>query len=337
MNKLYALLPKVELHCHLDGSVDRETLKKIYAHNNEQLPFSDRELDKLMIAPMKCKDLSEYLNAFPIVTKALRSKEALKLALYSLIKQAEKENLLYLEIRFSPWHLSTDTFSMEEIVDAVLQAWDEISRHTFLEVGFILCMMRGREEVINKEVLSLAKKYKNQGIVGIDLAGNELKYPTIDYRDLFDIACNFQLPFTIHAGETGNWQNIEDAINFGAQRIGHGLACIYNEWTLNAVIEKQVLLELCPICNIQTGAIPSWGKYPIPIFKRRGVRYCINTDNRTVSNTTLANEYQQVLTNVSQLSLSELKKLNVQAMKYSFASKQTIDKVSEQILNYKIE
>lgn len=335
--KRYLELPKVELHCHLDGSVDRETLKKIYCYNGEELPFSNDELDKLMIAPKKCRDLKEYLDAFPIVTRALHTNEALKLALYSLVKQAEAESLLYIEIRFSPWHLSTEIFSMEDVVESVLQSWDEISKTTSLEVGFILCLMRGRTEEINKEVVLLAHKYRENGIVGIDLAGNELKYATIDYRKLFDLACDLQIPFTIHAGETGNWQNISDAISFGAKRIGHGLACIYNEWTLNAVIEKQVLLELCPICNIQTGAIPSWGKYPIPIFNRRGVRYCINTDNRTVSNTTLANEYQKVSTNVSQLSLSELKKLNVQAMKYSFASKQMIDKVSEQILNYKIE
>lgn len=287
-------IPKVELHCHLDGSVSVNAVHAIYEYQGNVFNYSEEILSKLIVAPEKCKNLNEYLKCFPIINQALTTKIALQLALFDLVYQAVQENVVYLEIRFSPKHLESNLLEMEETVEVLCETKLLLEKYYKIGIGFILCCMKGQSIKTNKTVLSLAKKYLNYGVVAIDLAGNESKYPIKDYQWLFKRAEDSGIPFTIHAGETGSVQNVIDSANYGAFRIGHGIAAMKSIKTMQLIVDKGIMLEMCPVSNIQTGACKSWEEYPVLDFLDNGIDISINTDNRTVSNTSLSNEWIKI-------------------------------------------
>lgn len=130
------------------------------------------------------------------------------------------------------------------------------------------------------------------GVCAADLAGAEVPYPMSGFMELFKYAKQLGLPFTIHAGECGNAQNIIDAVEAGAARIGHGIAMRGHDDLERQLSAKGIGIELCPISNLQTKAVASADEYPIREFLDAGLKVTINTDNRTVSNTTLSKELE---------------------------------------------
>ncbi|MGM0125574.1 adenosine deaminase [Enterococcus sp. AZ194] len=331
MSDFFYRAPKIELHCHLDGSITPAVIKKMIDLSSSQLEITEEELLKKVRAPEKCQNLTEYLSCFPLVTSVLNTRTALKLALRDVMDQAAKENILYQEIRFSPKYLSTDDFSMEEVVESLVQAKSEVEADFSVSIGLIVCCMRGHEEATNLEVIRLAKKYQAYGIVGIDLAGNEIKYPTKDYQKLFSYAETVGLPYTIHAGETGNIENVRYALEFGAKRIGHGIALAKDRSLMKIAETKEVILEMCPVCNIQTGASANWLAYPTSEFDEMGIKYCFNTDNRTVSNTTLTREFTEIDQYKQTMNESKVKNQTLQAVDYLFLAEAEKQKLRERI------
>lgn len=310
-------LPKVELHCHLDGSIRKETLRNIYVDQDNPLHLSDEALHQAMTAAKQCS-LTEYLSCFRIVSSGLHTQQALQLALLDVAQQAAEENVLYLEIRLSPMHLTTEKFSLEDVSEALITAADISERRYDIQLGLIFCCMRQQSESQNKLVIDLAKKYLGKRVVAVDLAGDELKFPTEAYSSLFAYASRLGIPYTIHAGETGSLQSALIAIDFGAKRIGHGIALAQSQKGMEIAKKQEILLEMCPVCNIQTGAAANWQNYPVEIFSKNNLAICFNTDNRTVSNTTLTNEFFQVDQNSYSLSEKRILQQTKTAISYLF-------------------
>lgn len=278
-------IPKVELHCHLDGSVSLDFLENIYSRGRE-------DLRREVMAPELCENLTEYLNCFPLLTRSLSTERSLIEAVLDLAVQAAKENVIYLEVRFSPYYVSNNNMSEQQAVQAVLRGIELAEAAYDITIGLILCMMRGKD---NDSIYQLAYKYYENGVCALDLAGNEQKYgfPTSDIN-ILKRAKKDGIPFTLHAGETGNLTNVLVAIQLGAKRIGHGIAAAKSKVVCEYLHHENICLELCPTCNIQTRASESWDRYPLDLFYSRNVRLSINTDNRTVTNTTLTKELSKV-------------------------------------------
>jgi adenosine deaminase len=191
--------------------------------------------------------------------------------------------------------------------------------------------MRGQSEETNIEVIRLAKKYH---LAGVDLAGDELKYPTKEFKNVFLFAEKSGMPYTIHAGETGNLENVKVAIEFGAKRIGHGIALAQDQSMMEYVAKQEILLEMCPVCNIQTGAAKSWQEYPVTVFDEIGVKYCFNTDNRTVSNTTLTREFTDVAAHKQVINEDQVKAQTLQAIDYLFISETEKASLRNQVAHF---
>ena len=270
-------LKKVELHLHLDGAVELTTISNITKEKIEDLK------DK-MIAPSKCENLSEYLTKFDKPIECMQTKENLTLIAKELVNYLESENVIYAEIRFAPMFHTKEGLSYDEVIDAVLEGF----KNSKVKTNLILCMMRGMEKENNLKTIDAAYKYLKKGVGGIDLAGAEDKYPLSDYIDLFEIASEKNIPYTIHAGENGNYKEIDCAISLGAKRIGHGIHAYENEKTMKALIKNDILLEICSTSNVQTNSIDEYKNHPIYEFYKNGLKVCINTDNKTVSNVTLS-------------------------------------------------
>lgn len=322
-------LPKIELHCHLDGSVDIFTLKNLADKAKKDL--TTEQIIKEVIAPKPCQNLTEYLRCFPLTTSLLQSEKEMILAVLSIAKQAVEENVKYIELRFSPEFISHANFSMEQVVNSAIIGKDYAETIYDIKIGLILCLMRGRNDETNFEVIELAKKYYPK-ISALDLAGDETKYPMPLYKEMFERISFYNIPFTIHAGETGSLENIKEAISFGAKRIGHGIALAKDLNFADEIIKNNITLEMCPSCNIQTRASSAWEVYPLKTFFDKGVAITINTDNRTVSDTTLTNEFIAIDSHIMPLTLKDYKTLTMNALNAAFLNDLEKNKIEQKII-----
>jgi len=302
-------LKKVELHLHLDGSVPIYVISNITKEKIEVL-------ENKMIAKENCKDLSEYLTKFQVPIECMQTKENLTLISKELTKYLESQNIIYAEIRFAPIHHTKKGLTHEEVVNAVLEG---LKSNKYVKTNLILCMMRGLPKEENVKIIDLAHKYLNKGVGGIDLAGAEDKYPLSDYKDLFEIIREKNIPFTVHAGENGSYKEVELAIELGAKRIGHGIHSHESKQTQEKLKEKDILLEICPTSNIQTSSIKEYKIHPIYEFYKNSIKVCINTDNKTVSNITLNDEYIK-LHETFNFDIEAFKQMNINAIKKAFIS-----------------
>ena len=302
-------LPKVELHLHLDGSISIDLASKLSKLDKEKL-------EETMIAPEKCKNLSEYLTKFDLPIQLMQTKENLTQIASNLVDELERENVIYAEIRFAPNFHTKKDLSLDEVVNSVLKG---LSQNKKVKTNLILCMMRGTSVEENKKVIDLAEKYLNKGVCAIDLAGAEDKYPLEEYLPLFSLAKEKNIPFTIHAGENGSASEVEKAIKIGAKRIGHGIHSISNQKVLDLIKEKDILLEICPTSNVQTNAIDTYANHPIKKLYQKHIALNINTDNRTVSNISLTEEYQKLYKTFS-FTLNDYQEMNKNAILHSFLS-----------------
>ncbi|MBP1042972.1 adenosine deaminase [Vagococcus sp. BWB3-3] len=284
-------LPKIELHCHLDGSVRPHILEQLAQIQNRPLSATGPELAAKLIAPEECQSLLEYLERFDIVLPYLQEASALELIAYDLIAQVAAENVTYIEVRFAPMLFVKEGLTITEIVAAVLAGLKRGEVAFGVKSNALLCAMRHHSHQRNQEVIESAKEYLGRGVAGFDLAGDEANYPTADFSELISLGVTQQIPVTLHAGECGCPQNVAESIRLGATRIGHGIAIQKDPAVLQTCIENQTLVEMCPTSNFQTKAVLELADYPFKHFLEAGLKICINTDNRTVSNTTLTDEY----------------------------------------------
>lgn len=282
--------PKIELHCHLDGSVSLETLQKI-AKDNESAAEEFIKIQSQVVKADGKGDLESYLKCFDYVLPYLQTEEALYTAAYDLISQASDEHVMYMEVRFAPLFHCQRGLNPGQVVNAVLRGLEAGERDFGVKSRALLCMMRGQSEEFNKETLKCAKELREYGVAGLDLAGNEAAYPPELYKDLFLQAREWDIPFTIHAGECGSAENVKMSIEMGAKRIGHGIAIGDNEEVKELCRENHIVLEMCPVSNFQTGAVKEMEQYPFEKLRKDKIGVTVNTDNRVVSGTTLTQEW----------------------------------------------
>ncbi|QIL45884.1 adenosine deaminase [Vagococcus coleopterorum] len=287
-------LPKIELHCHLDGSVRPHILERLAQEQGNPLPYSSAELASKLTAPEDCESLLEYLERFDIVLPYLQTAEAIELISYDLIEQVAEENVAYIEVRFAPLLFAHQGLTINQIVEAVIAGLKRGEEVFGVKSNALLCGMRHHTNSDNKAVVEATKNYLNNGVVGFDIAGDEAQFPADLYTDLITLAKKYAIPLTLHAGECGCPQNVLTSIKLGATRVGHGIAIAKDDAILAECKERGTVIEMCPTSNFQTKAVTKLEDYPFKKFMDAGLNICINTDNRTVSNTTLTKEYTKL-------------------------------------------
>ncbi len=320
----------VDLHLHLDGSLSPEAIIEVAKKENIKLPsYEVNELRKYLEVPPTCSSLNEYLTKFDIPNLVLQSKNGLKTCTLDLLKRLSKDGLKYVEIRMAPQLSTSKGLSQDEVVSTLIETIKEGEKLYNIKANLILCLMRG--ENLNKEnaeTVKVARKYLNKGVVALDLAGAEALFPNEKFADFFIIANNLEIPFTIHAGEAGDYTSVLSAIRFNAKRIGHGVHAIENEDVVKLLVERKIPLEICPKSNLDTKTISSISELPIKEFMEKGVIVTINTDDMTVSNTSLKNEYKLLYENG--LNCSDLRQIAINSINSAFLEK----KEKEKLLKY---
>ncbi|PZO94146.1 adenosine deaminase [Streptococcus halichoeri] len=328
--QLYRQLPKVELHCHLDGSLSLGCIRQLAKLAQVKLPSEDRALKALVTAPATAESLMDYLKAFDVIRPLLQTQEALALAAYDVARQAAKEHVLYLEMRFAP-ELSMDQgLTVSEIMEAVFEGTQKAQEEYGILVKIIVCGMRQSPLARSKSIFEQAIAFAQKGLVGFDFAGNELDFPPSYLAAIIEETKSLGLPFTLHAGECGCPNYIGDAIALGVKRLGHATALSKQPDLLEDMRKQDITAELCLSSNLQTKAAPSIGAFPYQLLKTAGLPISINTDNRTVSDTSLTKEYQ-LYAAYFDTSLADFYQHNQDALKASFASKAEKAKILQRL------
>ncbi|THF75132.1 adenosine deaminase [Cohnella fermenti] len=285
-------LPKVDLHLHLDGSIRPGTILELAAEAGTALPATDATgLLPHMQADDECASLVEYLEKFNFVLPYLQSRASLRRAAYEIVENAAEDGCLYIEVRFAPMLHVHRGLSAADAIEGVIEGLREGEARHGIKARAIAICMRHQSAADNLEVVRTAASYLGQGLVAVDLAGDEANHPPARFREVFALARQLGIPFTIHAGEAAGAESIAEAIEgLGAIRIGHGVRLRENPALLELVRARGIPLELCPTSNLQTKAVAGWDDYPIRDYFDRGLRLTINTDNPTVSGTSMTRE-----------------------------------------------
>lgn len=316
---------KIELHCHLDGSLNLNFVDEMLREQGIIYERSELE-EKLKVNP-DCTSLTEYLEKFELPLLCLQTREGLKRAAYEVVENVASEGVKYIEVRFAPMLSILKGLSCSEVIASVVEGLEEAGKKYGVFASAIVCAMRHHSLEQNLEMLHAARKFVGQGVCALDLAGDESIFPTKLFRPLFEQARAWKIPFTIHSGECGSVENVREAIELGAQRLGHGIALQKSCQLRQLCREKEIGIEMCPTSNLQTGAVDSLENYPLKQFLEEGLLVSIHTDNRTVSGTTLLIE-EAFLKDQLGLSEQDIEKCTENAIKTAFASAE----IKEQLL-----
>lgn len=293
MNRFVAYnMPKIELHCHLDGSMSAEAAGRLLEELGDS--YEREELVRLLKAPPDCGSLAEYLERFELPLRCLQTREGLTAAAEDLALAAAKEHVRYLEVRFAPSFSTKQGLCVREIIESVQKGLSAAEAQADIRTGIIVCGMRHLDMETNLEMLKEARELFGSGVVGCDLAGDEKAFANALYADFFEEAKRYGMPYTIHAGECGSRENIKAAIAFGAKRIGHGIAMSGDAELTRLCADRRIGVELCPTSNLQTKAVRDFADYPFTEFYEAGVPLSVNTDNRTVSGTSSTDEFMRL-------------------------------------------
>ncbi|OEG12140.1 adenosine deaminase [Enterococcus ureasiticus] len=325
-------LPKIELHCHLDGSIRPETLRKIAEPQGISLPADNEQLKNLLVAPADCQNLNDYLERFDLVLSCLQTEAALKAAAFDIISQAAEENIRYIEVRFAPSLHTEKGLSLPKIVTAVLAGLEYGQQEFDVKSNALLCGMRHEELADIEKIVYLAEQFKTDGIAGFDLAGNEIDFPPYTFEETLGLVNQLNIPLTLHAGECRCGKNVADAIHLGAKRIGHGIAVKDTPEYFSLLQDKNILIEMCPTSNFQTKTVTKLADYPFKAFLDAGIQVCVNTDNRTVSDTTLTDEYMK-LHEWYGITYADMEQLNHNAVNGAFISESEKQILHDQLTN----
>ena len=312
-------LPKVDLHCHLDGSLRPEPIWELAQERHVTLPAKSLEDLRQLFNPEGAKrSLPDYLKRFEYTLAVLQDAEALTRAAYELALDCAAEKVLYLEVRYSPILHTRQGLKLTQVMNAVLDGLAAAAREVDITTGVIVCGIRSISPETSLRLAELAVAYKHQGVVGFDLAGVEDQYPAREHTEAFYLIRKNNINCTVHAGEAYGPDSIKQALhNLNTHRIGHGTRLREDGDLLNYVNDHRIPLEICLTSNVQAGAVKSLETHPLRLYYDWGLRVTLNTDNRLMSNTTMSQEYLLACRTFG-FSEQDLKNIIIMGFKSSF-------------------
>lgn len=323
---------KVELHLHLDGS-----LNLMWSFNKaKELNVIDKEMSfeeyyRIMFS-RNMGHSAETIKKFDILCDLLQREQDIFEASYNLVKHLEQIGVMYAEIRFAPQQHLKQGLSQLEVLKNVIDGANKACLEGNIKVFVISCLMHKGDSADynykeNLETIEASKQLLHAGVVGIDLAGYENNCEYKDYLNVIKIVKEYNIPLTMHAGEMGIASHIIDAIDMGADRIGHGVNCVNDEKILERVVKRQIPLEVCVSSNVKPDY--NYATHPIRKLIEAGAYITINSDNMIFAKTDINNEFNQL--HMLGISDEQLKQFTLNAINASFADDKTKDELRRRL------
>jgi adenosine deaminase len=330
--KVIRTLPKVVLHDHLDGGLRPETIIELARDQGyKKLPTEDAgELAAWFHRGAQRGSLPLYLEGFAHTCGVMQTEEALERVAYEMMEDMYNDGVVYVETRFAPIFHTERNLHTDEVVSAVLKGLERGKNDFGVEYGLIICAMRNMQ--LSQEMAELAVDFRERGVVGFDLAGEEGGFPPKKHVDAFHYIQRENFNITIHAGEAFGKESIWQAIQWcGAHRIGHATRLIEDigldkrdptkiikmGYLAQYVLDKRIPLEICLKSNLDTGAVDAIENHPFGIYYRYKFRVTLNTDDRLMSDTTMTNEFMLAQKHF-RLGIDDFEKITINSMKSAF-------------------
>jgi adenosine deaminase len=320
--------PKALLHDHLDGGLRPATIVELADAIGHPLPETDpARLGEWFVSAADSGSLERYLETFAHTVAVMQTAEGLHRVARECALDLAADGVVYAEVRYAPEQHLEGGLTLDDVVETVHAGLVEGSAEAAeqgrpIRIGTLLTAMRHAAR--SQEIAELAVRYRDNGVVGFDIAGAEAGFPPTRHLDAFEYLQRENFHFTIHAGEAFGLPSIWQAIQWcGADRLGHGVR-IVDDITggslgrlASYVRDKRIPLELCPSSNVQTGAAASIAEHPIGLLHDLRFRVTVNTDNRLMSGTSMSRE-MTLLAEAFGWGWSELQWLTINAMKSAF-------------------
>ena len=325
--------PKVLLHDHLDGGLRPQTILDLAPGAGHALPASDAEsLRQWFEDSANSGSLVRYLETFDHTVAVMQTAENLRRVARECVADLAEDGVVYAEVRYAPEQHLRGGLTLPQVVEAVRDGFaegEEQARRDGTPIVVRQLLTAMRHQARSHEIAELMVAYRDQGVVGFDIAGAEAGYPPTRHLDAFEYLQRENAHFTIHAGEAFGLPSIWQAIQWcGADRLGHGVRII-DDVTVKPdgsvelgrlasyVRDKRIPLEMCPSSNLQTGAAPSIAEHPIGVLTRLRFRVTVNTDNRLMSGTSMSRE-MGLLVDAFGYDMTDLRWFTINAMKSAF-------------------
>jgi aminodeoxyfutalosine deaminase len=294
LSSYIARLPKVELHLHLEGAVQPETLLEL----SQTKPALRQKAEEWIAARrannFRYSSFSDFLEAFKFVSLLIETPRDYSLVTTRLIEWLAAQNVRYAEIIFAAGVVIWKKQSIDEIFEAMSDAVEEATSRTGVRVKWIFDAIRHFGVEHAREVLHSAARLRSRGVVGFGIGGDEARGPGKLFVDVFQEARDLGLHGLAHAGEACGPESIRDAVELlGAERIGHGLTALQDPLTVEILRERKIPLEVCPTSNVCTGLIARWEDHPLPKFLEEGLTVTLNSDDPAMFGTSLQEEFVQ--------------------------------------------
>lgn len=322
-------LPKVLLHEHLDGVLRPQTIIELAKSiDYDQLPTQNpEELARWFHQGANQGSLPKYLEGFVHTIAVMQTEEALERVAYEQAEDLSRDGVVYFETRFAPLFHTRKGLTHQQVVSAVLKGLERGRKGFGISSGLIICAMRNMD--VSLEMAELAVDFRQRGVVGFDLAGEEGGYPPKKHVDAFHYIQRQNFNITVHAGEGFGQESIWQAIQYcGAHRIGHGTRLVDDIAVTDGkvvklgdlaqyVLDKRIPLEICLLSNVHVGAARSLAEHPFRLFYQEKFRVTLNTDNRLMSNTSMTKEFEAARDTFG-LTMDDFEKITINAMKSAF-------------------
>ena len=305
-------LPKVELHLHLDCSLSYAVVSRLNPAITREEYLHD------FIAPARCTNLADFLTRAPKSIALMQTEEGLRLVTFDVFEQLQRDNVVYAEIRFAPLLHTEKGLIAENVVEIIEEATAKASQATGIEARLILCTLRHFSAEQSLQTVKLVERFKGTRVAALDIAGDEAGFPLDAHIPAFQYAIQNGIARTAHAGEASGAESVWKTLNLlRPSRIGHGVRSIEDPALIAHLRKEHIHLEVCPTSNLQTNIYDSYADHPINRLYDAGLSLSVNTDARTITDITLAQEYEK-LHQVFAWDSEHFLQCNLNAMRSSF-------------------
>ena len=284
-------MPKVELHVHLEGSIQPQTLLALAQRHRVDLPANDEDGLRHWF---RFRDFEQFVQIYLVCCRCLRDPEDFQLVVDQFLAEQERQNVLYTELHFTIGTHLANGVNGGEVADAIYESLTAGERQRGVRARLIPDIVRdvGRERA--DQTLEWALAARDKGVVALGLSGFESS-PDEPYREHFQVARDEGLHRVAHAGEHQGPQTIRSVLEVcQAERIGHGIRAVDDPELMAELVAQSIPLEICPTSNLRLGAVPEMSGHPVDRLRRAGIEVTINSDDPALFDTTLTEEYEQV-------------------------------------------
>jgi len=285
-------IPKAELHCHLEGSIQPATLLKLAARHSIELPFEDEEGAKKFF---EFENLNQFIDILSLTSSTLQTAEDFKTITVEFGADAARQNITYREVFFSYDAHRQRGIPWETVIEGIAAGRTESKEQYGVEMWFIADIDRTTDPEASRRMVELAHKSREYaGIIGVGMDSKEAGNPASRHKVAFSRAKELGFRLVAHAGEDAGPESVWDALSMGVERIDHGVRSIEDDKLLQRLVEIQIPLTVCPVSNVQLKIFPNMAAHPVKRLMDAGVFVTVNSDDPAMFHADVVDNYLQV-------------------------------------------